>query len=96
MFMIHLPRSMQIGDTEDCIVNGKPKKVTWRDESTLVIEPGDARRILMAAPEGDLTCFMCADADGSGTVITGDATGHITTISGLNRHDRRAAQKREK
>jgi hypothetical protein len=27
------------GDTIDCRINGKPKRVTWRDEHTLVIEP---------------------------------------------------------
>ena len=26
------------GDTIDCRINGKPKRVTWRDEHTLVIE----------------------------------------------------------
>jgi anaerobic glycerol-3-phosphate dehydrogenase len=27
------------GDIIDCRINGKPKRVTWRDEHTLVIEP---------------------------------------------------------
>ena len=36
MFAINIPSTF--GDTIDCRINGKPKRVTWRDEHTLVIE----------------------------------------------------------
>jgi hypothetical protein len=36
MFPINIPSTF--GDTIDCRINGKPKRVTWRDEHTLVIE----------------------------------------------------------
>jgi hypothetical protein len=81
MFMIHLPNSVKVGDTVDCRINAEPKQVTWRDADTLVIEPDDARHILLAAPEGDLICFMCADADGSGAVVFGDEDGNVHAIS---------------
>jgi hypothetical protein len=37
MFALNI--SATFGDTIDCRINGKPKRVTWRDEHTLVIEP---------------------------------------------------------
>jgi hypothetical protein len=55
------------------------RKVT-RLAETLVIEPGDARHILLAAPEGDLIFFMCADADGSGAVVFGDEDGEVHSV----------------
>jgi hypothetical protein len=85
MFMINLPKSTKIGDTVDCRINAAPARVTWKDRHTLVIEPGDARRILLAEPDGDLICFMCADADGSGMVIFGDESGHVGSISGIRK-----------
>src|SRR6476620_264006 len=36
MFALNIPSTF--GDTIDCRINGKPKRVTWRDEHTLVIE----------------------------------------------------------
>jgi hypothetical protein len=36
MFALNLPSIF--GHTIDCRINGKPKRVTWRDEHTLVIE----------------------------------------------------------
>ena len=36
MFPLNIPSTF--GDTIDCRINGKPKRVTWRDEHTLVIE----------------------------------------------------------
>jgi hypothetical protein len=36
MFALKIPSTF--GDTIDCRINGKPKRVTWRDEHTLVIE----------------------------------------------------------
>ena len=37
MFALNI-RSI-FGGTIDCRINGKPKRITWRDEHTLVIEP---------------------------------------------------------
>ena len=82
MFMLSLPKSAKIGDTVDCRINAEPKKVTWKDEHTLVIEPGDARRILIASAEGDLICFMCGDADGAGVVVFADEDGNIGSVGG--------------
>ena len=36
MFALHIPSTF--GDSIDCRINGKPKRVTLRDEHTLVIE----------------------------------------------------------
>ena len=36
MFALNIPSTF--GDTIDCRINAKPKRVTWRDEHTLVIE----------------------------------------------------------
>ena len=36
MFALNIPSTF--GDTIDCRINGKPKRVTRRDEHTLVIE----------------------------------------------------------
>ena len=36
MFALNIPSTF--GDTIDCRINGKAKRVTWRDEHTLVIE----------------------------------------------------------
>ena len=36
MFALNIPSTF--GDTIDCRINGKPKRVTWRDEHMLVIE----------------------------------------------------------
>jgi hypothetical protein len=36
MFALNIPST--VGDTIDCRINGKPRRVTWRDEHTLVIE----------------------------------------------------------
>jgi hypothetical protein len=36
MFALNIPSIF--GDTFNCRINGKPKRVAWRDEHTLVIE----------------------------------------------------------
>ena len=36
MFALNITSTF--GDAIDCRINGKPKRVTWRDEHTLVIE----------------------------------------------------------
>jgi hypothetical protein len=37
MFALNI--SATFGNSIDCRINGKPKRVTWRDEHTLVIKP---------------------------------------------------------
>ena len=37
MFALNIPSTF--GDSIDCRINGEPKRVTWRDEHTLVIKP---------------------------------------------------------
>jgi hypothetical protein len=44
-FFITLPNSFKIGDTVARRINQKPKRVTWRDKDTLVIEPTRHHRI---------------------------------------------------
>jgi hypothetical protein len=64
MFCITMPPKFKIGDTVDVEINGEPKKVTWRDRETLVIEPDGVRDIvshdLMSCP--NLRVFICSDA----------------------------------
>lgn len=62
MFMISMPAAFKVGDTADCRINGKPARLTWRDEDTLVIEPGDARKIFSVRPAHDVTYFVCGAA----------------------------------
>jgi hypothetical protein len=72
MFFISKPETFTVGDTADCRINGKPERVTWKDKGTLIIEPGDARRIVevrqtvgtLDGREAVLNCFLCADSEG--------------------------------
>ena len=65
MFVIWMPRTFKVGDTADVKINGEPKRVTYRDPDTLVIEPGDARTILgRMEDDRDLVTFACSDAEG--------------------------------
>jgi hypothetical protein len=59
MFMLTMPASFKIGDTADCRVNKIPQRLTWRDRTTMVLEPNDERAILAHVTEDDLTCFIC-------------------------------------
>lgn len=71
-FFISMPRDFKIGDTEDCRINREPARLTWRDKNTLVIEPGDARRIVTMHSDDELIHFVCSDADGTmPTIIIG-------------------------
>jgi hypothetical protein len=65
MFVIAMPAEFKIGETYDCQINGKPARVTWRDNDHLVIEPGDVRQIVRMSREGGLINFACGDADGT-------------------------------
>jgi hypothetical protein len=62
MFVINMPLDYKVGDSRDCRINGEPKRVTWRDQHTLVIEPDDARQIFHTETGGGLRCFMCGNA----------------------------------
>jgi hypothetical protein len=64
MFFLSLPRSVKIGSTVECRINGEPKQVTYRDTNTLVIEPNDAPSIVAVRDDSQLRHFICADADG--------------------------------
>jgi hypothetical protein len=64
MFMMKLANTVHIGDTAEVTINAKPARVTWRDAQTLVIEPGDARRIVHIQEDSDMRTFTCSDADG--------------------------------
>jgi thiamine biosynthesis protein ThiC len=62
MFMINMPLDFKVGETRDCKINREPKRITWRNQHTLVIEPDDARQIFHTEVDGDMRCFMCGDA----------------------------------
>jgi hypothetical protein len=63
--MITMPLDFAIGETRVCKINGEPSQITWRGEETLVIEPGDARKIACVFVVGGLRTFICGDAYGS-------------------------------
>jgi hypothetical protein len=61
MFMISLPADVKVGDTVACKINGDPALVRWRDQETLVIQPGDARAILHTELDRNMRDFCCGD-----------------------------------
>jgi hypothetical protein len=65
MFIMHMPKSFKVGDTEACRINGEPAQLTWRSADTLVIGDNDARLIVQTHVEDGLRCFICGDADDS-------------------------------
>jgi hypothetical protein len=69
-FYISMPLSFKIGDTCECEINFEPKRVTWRNQDTLVIEPDDARHIVQISRDDKLISFFCTDADGTAPHIT--------------------------
>jgi hypothetical protein len=76
MLMISMPKkTFKTGSTELCRINGEEARLTWRDEKTLVIEPGDARAILTIHEVGDLLQFSCARQGLAGADYEWD--GHI-------------------
>jgi hypothetical protein len=72
MFFISLPATVKVGDTADVKINGEPRKVTYRDAKTMVVEPDDARCIVDVQRCGELNSFVCSDADGNAafTILT--------------------------
>jgi hypothetical protein len=82
MFFIEVPPRFKVGSTTECKINGELKRLTWRDPSHLVIEPGDVRLILAIDRFPDGLRFICGDAgatdvadyeidDGPGGVFVG-------------------------
>jgi len=68
MLVLHLAALFRVGDRAGVSINGVPAIVHWRDETTLVINGTDARRILILERGG---------TDGAGkpilTVTCGEA-----------------------
>jgi hypothetical protein len=62
MLMMQVPKTMKVGESAVCRINGEPATVTWRDTKTLVIEPGDARLIIHSRIDRDMRVFFCGDA----------------------------------
>jgi hypothetical protein len=60
--MMHMPCDFKVGETQDCWINGKPARLTWRDANHLVIEPDDVGPIVAISKAGDLIAFTCGDA----------------------------------
>ena len=72
MSFISLPKSARIGQTHDVEIGGQPKRLTWRDAETVVIDQQgaapDTRRVIMtsdaAGPDGEeLIQFLRTDQD---------------------------------
>jgi hypothetical protein len=62
MFLLTMPKTFKVGATADVRINARPKRVTWRDARTLVIEPDDARVILDVHEAGpDQIRFVCGN-----------------------------------
>lgn len=59
MLKVAMPKTFKVGDTADCQINGKPERLTWRDNDTLVIEPDDARKIASVYRSRGLIHFTC-------------------------------------
>jgi hypothetical protein len=63
MFSMCMPITFKVGDTADVRINFEPRRLTWRDADTLVIQPGDVCKILRRWTDGELIHFLCADAE---------------------------------
>lgn len=61
MFIMHMPLTFRCGDSAQVNINAEPAKLTWRDDA-LIINDTDARKILQSHIDGNLRCFVCADA----------------------------------
>jgi len=95
MFMIDTPKTFKVGDTIGCRINGEPARITWRDDDTLVIEPGDARCILRTRSEGNKRVFICGhegtgkdrytvEKQSGGAVVSAHLTGEdIARLQGI-------------
>jgi hypothetical protein len=88
MFMLNMPVDFKVGETRDCRINGKPARVTWRDQHTLVIEPDDARQIFSAETDGKLRCFMCGDPGAKQAGIWRGPDGVVVSQDDADRPDK--------
>jgi hypothetical protein len=68
MFSIHMPLTFKIGDTVSIRINAERRKITWRDQNHLVIEPDDVRKIQKMHATSDLRLFLCDDAEDPGPI----------------------------
>jgi hypothetical protein len=62
MFLIPMPSDFGVGDTRPVKINGQPAELHYRDKTTLVILPDDARKILEVVCGGEVNQFVCDDA----------------------------------
>jgi hypothetical protein len=62
MFVITTPADFKVGATAKCKINKEPARVTWRDATHLVIEPGDVRPIVVADRYSDRVELICGDS----------------------------------
>jgi hypothetical protein len=70
MFMLSMPAAFKIGDSAACHIFGRYDfdRVTWRDDKTLVFDPGNVARTILArraeesgSPWDGQVRFICAD-----------------------------------
>lgn len=61
-FLLTAPKTFKIGDTADCLLDDKEAvRVTWRDATTLVIEPDDVRGIIQVTHDDEGIHFIGGD-----------------------------------
>jgi hypothetical protein len=76
MFIMHMPMTFKVGDTAELVlvssrglryprINKQLKRITWRDENTLVIGEDDACEIAATYVEDGLRRFICHSAHGT-------------------------------
>jgi hypothetical protein len=88
MFALNIPSTF--GDTIDCRINGKPKRVTWRDEHTLVVE---ADPYATAPVDTDKFGANWTGLEALATQLRGDCTaGGISRVEFKN-HPNRSSNK---
>jgi hypothetical protein len=75
MFALNVPSTF--GDTVDCRINGKAKRVIWRDECTLVIV---ADPYATAPVDTDKFGASWKGLDALASQVRGDCTATITSI----------------
>jgi hypothetical protein len=87
MFVIYMPKTLKVGDSVNCHINGEPRRVTWCDEDTLVIEPNDVRTIIgrEIEAEGDCFRFLCGDQGKGGADYGIDQFDDCFIVSGRPR-----------
>jgi hypothetical protein len=63
MFIMHMPESFKVGDTNACRINGEPTQLTWLSPDVLIIGAADFRQIVKTDVGYGLRVFFCGDAD---------------------------------